>query len=267
MSNVLHGIVERNLRAAMRCYARVNVRGEARDYPGLTVTSCGLDCAVFNSAMLNSTTRESEFQRLLTLAGVHFRQRHLGWTFWLCDDLLPDAERKRVRTLFRDSRMECIAQPPGMYAEELAPPIRPPAPLEIRQVSDYTARLDFAHLSSVVFSLGYQTSKDVYGSAELWNGCMTGWVGYYDGRPVTLIAVVIAAGVAGVYSVGTLPALQGRGFAETMMRHALAWARETAGVQATVLQSTTQGMPLYKRLGYRTVTNFGVYLNEGNGLN
>jgi ribosomal protein S18 acetylase RimI-like enzyme len=60
---------------------------------------------------------------------------------------------------------------------------------------------------------------------------------------------------------------QGRGCAETMMRHALSWARDTAGVEATVLQSTAQGLRLYKRLGYRAVTQFGVYLKEGNGFN
>lgn len=267
MNNVLHDTVERNLRAAMRCYARVSVRGEARDYPGLTVTSCGLDCAVFNSAMLNASTRQPDFQRLLTLAAVHFSQRGLGWTFWLCDDLLPQPERRSIRSLFRNLRMDCIAQPPGMYAEEIAPEARRCMGLDIRRVEDVTTRVDFAHLSSVIFNLGFETSKAVYGAADLWNGCMTGWVGYADGRPVTLTALVLAAGVAGIYSVGTLPELQGRGCAETMMRHALKWAYETAGVKATVLQSTAQGMPLYKRLGYRVVTQFGVYLKEGDGLN
>jgi GNAT superfamily N-acetyltransferase len=267
MNNVLHDVVERNLRAAMRCYARVSASGESRDYPGVTVTSCGFDCAVFNSAMLNAHSRQAELRRVLSLADVHFRQRHLGWTFWLCEDMLPEAERKRSKSLLHEMRMECIAQPPGMYAEQLSPPARAAAPIEIRRVGDAATRLDFAHLSSLIFSLGSQTSKDIYGSAELWNGCMAGWVGYFESRPATLTAVVIAAGVAGVYSVGTLPDMQGRGFAETMMRHALKWAYETGGVNATVLQSTPQGMRLYGRLGYRVVTRFGVYLNEGNGLN
>jgi ribosomal protein S18 acetylase RimI-like enzyme len=216
--------------------------------------------------MLNAPTDERDFKRLLTLAGLHFRQRHLGWTFWLCEDLLPQRERKHAPTVFRDSRMDCIAQPPGMYAASLAPPTRPLPRLEIRRVLDGATRTDFAHLSSVIFSLGFQTSRDVYASAELWDGCMAGWVGYWEGTPVSVTAVVVAAGVAGVYSVGTLPAFQGRGCAETMMRHGLSWARDAKGVEATVLQATAQGFRLYKKLGYRVVTQFGVYLKEGNGF-
>jgi ribosomal protein S18 acetylase RimI-like enzyme len=217
--------------------------------------------------MLSAPANQSDLQRLLTLAGVHFRHRHLGWTFWLCEDLVPQAERRTAHARFRHLRMDCIAQPPGMYAERLAPPERAPAALDIRQVLDASTRTDFAHLSSVIFSLGFQTSRNVYGSPELWEAPMSGWVGYWEGAPVSLIAVVIAAGAAGVYSVGTLPVFQGRGFAETMMRHALSWVRDTTGIESTVLQSTSQGLRLYKRLGYRVVTQFGVYLKEGNGFN
>jgi hypothetical protein len=46
----------------------------------------------------------------------------------------------------------------------------------------------------------------------------------------------------------------------------LSWARDTEGVEASVLQSTTQGLRLYKRLGYEVVTQFGVYLKEGNSF-
>jgi ribosomal protein S18 acetylase RimI-like enzyme len=251
----------------MRCYSRVNARGEARDYPGLAVASCGLNCAVFNSALLRGPAREGEFERLLALAGVHFRQRRVGWTFWLCDDLVPAPLQKHARLLLRDSGMSLIAQPPGMFAEELSPPRREAAPIDIQQVHDETTRIDFAHLSSVIFSLPFDTSRHIYGAPELWQGPMIGWVGYVQGRAVSIVTVVIGGGALGVYSVGTLPEFQGRGYAETMIRYALDHARTLSGPQPTVLQSTSQGFNLYARMGYRVVTKFGVYLHEGNGLN
>ena len=267
MNNVLYRTVEENLRVAMRCYARVSARGEARDYPGLAVASCGMNCAVFNSALLSGPARNGDFERLLALAALHFRQRRLGWTFWLCDDLITAPLQKETRLLFRDSGMSLIAQPPGMIAEQLNPPRRRPAAIEIRQVLDATTRLDFAHLSSVIFSLPFETSRHIYGAPDLWQDPMTGYVGYVDGRAVSLVTVVIGGGAAGVYSVGTLPECQGRGYAETMMRHALREASDSTGIQLSVLQSTAQGLNLYTRMGYRVVTRFGVYLNEGNGLN
>jgi len=267
MNNVSYRIVEENLRVAMRCYARVNHRGEARDYPGLAVSSCGINCAVFNSALLSGPARNGEFERLVALAGLHFRQRKLGWTFWLCDDLVPAPMQKQARLLFRDSGMSLIAQPPGMIADQLNPPRRHLPDIDIQQVHDATTRIDFAHLSSVIFSLPFETSSHIYGSPELWQDPMTGWVGYVEGRAVSLVTVVIGGAALGVYSVGTLPEYQGRGYAEAMMRHALDCAGRVSGIRQSVLQSTAQGLNLYTRMGYRVVTRFGVYLNEGNGLN
>jgi ribosomal protein S18 acetylase RimI-like enzyme len=256
-------VVEENLRAAMRCYSRVCDRGDAHDYPGVTVSYCGLSAAVFNSALLNTPVGEGEFLKSIAMASVHFRQRSVGWTLWLCEDLLSDYSlRKRVSGLARDNGLDPIANPPGMYAERLEPPRQELPVLAYRKVLDAPTRLDFAHLSSVIFSLPYQTSKQVYGSESLWSGPMSGWVGYLNGQAVTLACVVIAAGAAGVYSVGTLPAFQRRGFAEAIMRHALAESRAEAGSEITVLQSTPQGIRLYTRMGYRPVTRFGVYMYD-----
>jgi ribosomal protein S18 acetylase RimI-like enzyme len=264
MGSMLYRRVEENLRVAMRCYARVSVIGETREYPGVTVTSSGLNCAVFNSAMLTLPVADSEFQRTLLQAKVHFEERRLGWTFWLCEDLLASGLQRRVRETLRNANMCVIAEPPGMYAARLQPPIRT-AKLEIRPVNDATTREEFAHLSSTIFTLPYQTARMIYTPAALWTPPMRGWIGYFQNRPASIATVVIGGGVAGVYSVGTVPDLQGRGFAETVVRHALAETRKNAGVEESVLQSTRQGLKLYLSMGYRVVTNFAVYLRESRG--
>ncbi|MDZ4798804.1 MAG: GNAT family N-acetyltransferase [Bryobacteraceae bacterium] len=258
-----HRVVEENLRTAMRCYGRVSAVGESRDYPGIVVTYCGLPSAVFNSALLNAPADEDEFRRALALATVHFRQRGVGWTLWLCEDLLNGMSlRRHVALMMKDNGMDSIAFPPGMYAEKLATPAHPLPELRVRRVSDAATRLDFAHLSSNIFALPFQTAQQVYANEALWAPPMYGWVGYRDGLAVTLACVVIGGGAAGVYSVGTLPAFQRRGYAETIVRHALDESRADAGTDATVLQSTAQGLKLYTRMGYRPVTKFGVYMYE-----
>jgi ribosomal protein S18 acetylase RimI-like enzyme len=261
-SEMLYRAVEENLRVAMRCYARISDLGEAREYPGLSVAFCGLPCSVFNSALLSEPAEEAGLRRLVTLADVHFGQRQVGWTLWLCEDLLLSRAKHSARSLMCDIGLDPIAQPPGMYADRLEPPRRQIRSLQIRRVEDERTRLDFAHLSSVIFSLPFHTARAVYGSAGLWAAPMTGWIGYFQDQAVSIVCVVIGAGAAGVYSVGTLPAFQGRGFAETLIRHALAHARESAGSDVSVLQSTAQGITLYSRMGFRTVTRFGVYINE-----
>jgi ribosomal protein S18 acetylase RimI-like enzyme len=60
--------------------------------------------------------------------------------------------------------------------------------------------------------------------------------------------------------VATLPAHRGLGCAEAVMRHALAEAHRTWGVERTVLHATPEGLPVYRLMGYRPVTRFRVYL-------
>jgi ribosomal protein S18 acetylase RimI-like enzyme len=84
-------------------------------------------------------------------------------------------------------------------------------------------------------------------------------VGYVDGEPVSTAATVFASGAIGVYNVATLPASQGRGYAEAVMRQAVSEAQRHHAVERTLLQSTPAGYHMYERMGYRTVTKVAVY--------
>lgn len=258
----MYSVVEQNLRAAMRCYGRIGSGSEARDYPGITVTSSGLDLSVFNSAMLTSAT--DNLGPLIATAGVHFRERRLGWTFWLCEDLLPPAMRDGpTHNLFRSNGMLRVAQTPGMYTNSLKPRAKPRAPMTFCRVKDTRTRSEFAHIASVVFSLAYPTAIKIYGALGLWQGPVYGWVGYLKGQPVSVVTIVVAAEALGVYSLGTLPQHQGCGFGETLLRHAIEEARQHTGIERSVLQATAQGMNLYLRMGYRVVTRFTIFSREG----
>ena len=254
--------VEQNLRAAMRCYGSIGGRSETRDYAGVTVASSGLDVPVFNSAMLTEPVNHME--QKIEIADLHFAARKLGWTFWICDDLVPaDYREARMRQLFRDKGMLRIADPPGMYAEQVLPRTKPPADMTFARVQNEQTRLEFAHIASVVFSLAFRTSKRIYGAPSLWQPPSYGWIGYAAGKPVSVVTVVIASGVIGVYSLGTLPQHQGCGYGETLLRHALCHAQQESGFKSSVLQTTAQGMNLYLRMGYRIVTKFSIYMREG----
>jgi ribosomal protein S18 acetylase RimI-like enzyme len=87
---------------------------------------------------------------------------------------------------------------------------------------------------------------------------VTGYVGYSGNTAVCTTAITTAAGVIGVYSVGTLPDSRRRGYAETIIRHAVAETSAQTGLERTILQSTRDGLSLYESMGYRTVTRFWV---------
>jgi ribosomal protein S18 acetylase RimI-like enzyme len=79
------------------------------------------------------------------------------------------------------------------------------------------------------------------------------WLAFSDGEPVATAATVVAADAIGVYNVGTLPAHRGRGIGEAIVRYAIDRAREHTGITRTVLQSTSFGYDLYRKMGYKTV--------------
>jgi ribosomal protein S18 acetylase RimI-like enzyme len=150
-----------------------------------------------------------------------------------------------------------------MYADRLLPRIRPPADMTFERVGNDRTRLEFAHIASVVFALAFATSNRIYGSPGLWRPPSQGWIGYLNGKPVSVVTVVITDGTSGVYSLGTLPQYQGCGYGETLLRHALEEARNEFGIERTVLQATPQGSHLYLRMGYRIVTKFSIFVREG----
>jgi ribosomal protein S18 acetylase RimI-like enzyme len=255
-------IVEENLRVAMRCYADATPGGEVREYPGLWVTSCGVNIAVFNSGLLSAPSDLPGLHRAVSLTRTHFAARGFGWSFWLCDDLMQTAHRAAARSAFQPHGAALVAEPPGMYAESLALPSRPLTRIECRKVEDERTRAEFANISSVVFALPARDALVIYGGPRIWTGPMTGWIGYVNDEAVSIVTVVVAAGAAGVYSLGTMPQRQGCGYGEALLRHGLEHAQMETGVTKTVLESTEQGLRMYLRLGYRIVTRFSVYNRE-----
>jgi ribosomal protein S18 acetylase RimI-like enzyme len=72
---------------------------------------------------------------------------------------------------------------------------------------------------------------------------MTGWVGYVNSQPVTTAVTCVDGEAIGVYSVATVREHRGRGYGETITRFAIDAA-------------------LYRRMGYRPVGRFAVYVAE-----
>jgi GNAT superfamily N-acetyltransferase len=254
--------IDENLRAAMRCYAKATPIGEVREYPGVVLASSGVNYSVFNSAMLTGPTSTATLDLALNHAEIFFASRRVGWSLWICDELLSAPLRRKAVDTLRDRGLRLVASPPGMWTDRIAETGRGTAGIDCRVVDDDRTRRHFADIASVVFALPHAISRDIYGGQPIWNSGMTGYVGYFGRKPVSVAVTVVAAGAVGVYSVGTLPQHRRCGYAETLMRHALDDARRATGLEVTILQSTKQGQRLYMQMGYQLATSFSVYVYE-----
>jgi hypothetical protein len=251
--------VEENLRESFRALARHSRTGDIREYEGVSIASVGVAFQMFNAAFLSSPVKdEADLRRRLTQCSVHFSARELGWAFWVCGGWLPSNVRRRFRQIFRDHRMQLASELPGMVLERLPPPRRALPRLEIRRVAGGATRQDFCAVGSTCFGVPLPWFREVFANEAVF-GEFASWVGYADGEPVTSAAAVAAAGVVGFYNIGTMPGHQRRGYAEAIMRHAAEECRREYGIERTILQSTPQGLRLYERLGYRTVTEVTVF--------
>lgn len=84
------------------------------------------------------------------------------------------------------------------------------------------------------------------------------YLGRIDGRPVASSRISIGGGVAGLYAVATLPDARGRGIGRAMTLAALDAGR-ALGYRIGVLQASDSGLPVYRRLGFRTMFDYAVY--------
>lgn len=92
------------------------------------------------------------------------------------------------------------------------------------------------------------------GLADPWRH----YVGWLDGEPVATTTIYLAAGVAGVYFVMTVPEARRRGIGAAITRAALQNARST-GARYGVLGSSPAGRSVYASLGFRQYCTTTLY--------
>ena len=246
--------VEQNLRHSFRILAGARDRADVCEIDGVSIASLGATFQMFNAAFLNSyVENEGDLERRIALASVHFVRRGISWAFWMCDSFLDRRVQRKAERIFTRMGLNLSSELPAMAAESLVTPWRKLPTIEIRQVCDAAGRRAFCEIGAVCFHVPLGWFEEVFDHRMSERPEFVPWLAFSNGEPVATAATVFAAGVIGVYNVGTLPNHRGRGVGEAIMRYAVDQARVRAGTGRTVLQSTSYGYDLYRKMGYRTV--------------
>jgi ribosomal protein S18 acetylase RimI-like enzyme len=251
------GIVEHNLVEFFRHVARVRPSGELAESDGLWIASAGIEFHMFNAAFFSGPVEDLEGR--IGEAGRRLGTQGRRWAFWACEERMARGLSRSERDVFFRRGLGFAYRHPGMVAERLQEPDRAPAVLDIRPVVDRQTRLSFSHINSIAFRIPFEWCLELYDVDALWGGPFQGWVGYRNGEAVATAATLVAGGATGLYAVATLPDYRRKGCAEALVRHAVAHVEQSQGIGLSVLQATHEGVSLYRRMGYRTVTHFSVF--------
>jgi GNAT superfamily N-acetyltransferase len=144
---------------------------------------------------------------------------------------------------------------------------------ETNQLNGFTARqatepktlLDWRDVFVAVYEMpvsGGQAWVDATLAAGGENAPWNIYIGYLDNKPVATSMLFNGAGVAGIYSIGTLPEMRHKGVGTAITRETL-WEARRTGHRFAVLFSSRMGYSVYQRLGFREVPcKIGIYMFE-----
>ena len=213
----------------------------------------------FNCAFGGTFTRDdSESTAAAVLS--YYRDSQLPMAWWVGPSSDPAARRAILeRTGFAQNEAET-----GMAAmlRDAVLDVEVPAELQVVPVSTKDHIRNFGRVLASVFEpfddevARYYVTLNSQIAAP--NSKAKLFVGYADGVPATIGGAFITERIAGIYDIATGPQFRKRGYGTVMTSAALQAARDS-GHQVVGLQASSDGLNIYKRLGFKEFCEFHVY--------
>jgi ribosomal protein S18 acetylase RimI-like enzyme len=246
-------------RASWTFFARHQPGGEVFEMPGgVGIANGNIRWALLNTAFLIEppTGGADAWKDRVERVREYFRTRGRTWMLTACADWLTDDDR----TAMTQHGLKYTMSITGMVADRLLPPVRPlPTDIEYRRVNDEATRLAVADINALCYHVPLDWGRESVAVPGQWTEEHFGYVGYVGGQPVTTATALLLDGILYVALVATLPEYRRRGYAEAVMRKALAEASRAHGIERTVLHASDMGFPVYRDMGYRTTRKFDLY--------
>jgi GNAT superfamily N-acetyltransferase len=182
---------------------------------------------------------------------------------------LGQAVSLRVREDVEDGEVRAAAQHAGLERSDWVDPAMvlhpipepPPLPPGLRIETAVPATLDRWY-AALAASAGVPAThpflRDLLPEGAARDPDIRLLAGFLDDAPVATSLAIRSGHAVGVYAVGTAESTRRRGIGT-----ALTWAAVAAGrawgAKAAVLQASAMGEPVYRAMGFRTVTGYASY--------
>jgi ribosomal protein S18 acetylase RimI-like enzyme len=207
---------------------------------------CDAPNLFFNLWIQNQPTSDEEaFRNMLSTGKTISEAWHHPSAGLLCVDWLPG----NWEEILREEDLALMLTMTGMHTHEIAAPSHPPADIEIRKITDDKTARDGAMINAHAYHM-QESEFECCSGRFFWPDYTVGFVGYRDGEPVTTATARAVNGTVYVAMVATEPAMEKRGYADTVMRHAIEAGRRHIGSDKITLHATEVGQPTYERMGF-----------------
>jgi GNAT superfamily N-acetyltransferase len=229
---------------------------------GVTATSSGLQVPLLNLALgcdFSPGTSDEVIDHEIELVKRFFAKRAVPWSWWIGPHVRPPdiGQRLEQHGLKPNDRLlpALVASLPTQL-----PAVNPAA--RVWQASNLMDLEAASTIRRIAFNFPYATALHYFETmADDWLNdphARLFLAGLGDGAPGAIGAMIVRAGMPGVYVMATLPEWSRRGLGSAILARILSEAA-AAGHRFISLTASKYGYPLYRRFGFEHIFDYTVY--------
>ena len=221
----------------------------------------GVAYPLFNG-VASARLQPQQVQPVIDILSGHIARRGAPGLWWVGPQSRPD----NLGETLQQSGMQPIGETPAMALDlrSLPQALEPIAGLTVEKVRGPDMQALWARTAGI----GTEAPEDAVDALERLEATLGDpgyahqrrYVGFLDGVPVASAALVLEAGVAGIYAVATIPDARRRGIGRLMTTLPLIEARAELGYRIGILQASSMGRPVYAKMGFTEIGSYRLYM-------
>ena len=217
----------------------------------------------FTNLVMSAHVPIDGVDELIEDALTHFRRKNIRKLSWLVEDGAEAGEMNETLLAHGLTFRETFSTEMAIDLTTLKPDLPEVPGLKIVPVVDRSALRKWIHIASIGFRIGEEFEKIWYAffADVVFDRRFRTYLALLNGKPVGTSQLFLSRGVAGIYNVSCVPEARGRGIGTAVTLAPMLEARQM-GYRIGILQASSGGYGVYRRLGFQDYGNLSVYLWE-----